>query len=214
MASRKLNTNIRQEQIAKATLDLVAAGGLNALSVAAVARRIGVVPSALYRHFKSKDEILDAAMALVHAKLMGNAEAVGEETDDPMEQLHRLLLRHARLIRENRGIPQVIFSQDFYVGHPERRGRVYEGIRDYLRQVARIIQRGQESSQIGRAIDPDAAAVMFLGLIQPSAILWHMSDGDFDVLRQAERAWPLFRKAMGNGALGSKSKPLTRRKGA
>jgi hypothetical protein len=29
-------------------------------------------------------------------------------------------------------------------------------------------------------------------------MLWHMSDGDFDVTRQAKRAWPLFAKAIRN----------------
>jgi hypothetical protein len=100
------------------------------------------------------------------------------------------------MIRENCGIPQIIFSQDFYFGQPARRKRVYQGIRGYLAEVARIIRHGQKAGQIGREVDPDAASVMFLGLVQPSAILWHMSDGDFDVTRQARRAWPLFRKAI------------------
>lgn len=200
MAVEKLDTQIRKEQIAQATLELVAAGGLKKLSVAAVARRVGLVPSALYRHFKGKDEVLDATLELIQDKLLENVRAVGEETDDALEQLHGLLMRHVRMIRENRGIPQIIFSQDFYTGHPDRRGRVYRGIRSYLAEVARIIRSGQEAGQIGREVDPEAASVMFLGLVQPSAILWHLSDGDFDVTRQAQRAWPLFRKAIQDGA--------------
>jgi AcrR family transcriptional regulator len=214
MATEKLDTNIRQEQIAKATLELAAAGGVNALSVAAVARRIGVVPSALYRHFKGKDQILDSALELINDKLMANAQAVRHETDDPLQQLYRLLMRHVRLIRENRGIPQVIFSQDFYVAHPQRRTRVYQGIRAYLAQIAQIIRSGQQRRQIAPSIAPNAAAVLFLGLIQPSAILWHMSDRRFDVSRQAQRAWPLYRKAIQDGAVRSATPPRTPRKGA
>lgn len=72
MATEKLNTQVRKEQIAQAALELVAAGGLMKLSVAAVARRVGLVPSALYRHFKGKDEVLDAALGLIQDKLLGN----------------------------------------------------------------------------------------------------------------------------------------------
>ncbi|HOQ87568.1 MAG TPA: TetR/AcrR family transcriptional regulator [Phycisphaerae bacterium] len=200
MAVEKLDTQVRKEQIAQATLELVAAGGLKKLNVAAVARRVGLVPSALYRHFKGKDEVLDATLGLIQDKLFDNVRAVGEETDDALEQLHGLLMRHVRMIRENRGIPQIIFSQDFYAGHPDRRGRVYRGIRSYLAEVARIVRDGREAGQVGQEVDAEAAAVMFLGLVQPSAILWHMSDGDFDVTRQAQRAWPLFLKAIQNGA--------------
>ena len=210
MATEKLDTQVRQEQIAQATLELVAAGGLKKLSVAAVARRVGLVPSALYRHFKGKDEVLDATLGLIQDKLRDNVRAVSEETDDALEQLHGLLMRHVRMIRENRGIPQIIFSQDFYAGHPDRRSRVYRGIRSYLAEVARIVRDGREAGQVGREVDCEVAAVMFLGLVQPSAILWHLSDGDFDVTRQAQRAWPLFLKAIQDGAA---SPPEEARKG-
>jgi AcrR family transcriptional regulator len=196
MATEKLETQIRREQIAQATLDLVAAGGLKKLSVAAVARRVGLVPSALYRHFKSKDDVLGAALEMILEKLLTNVAAVCEETDDPLERLHRLLLRHIRMIRENRGIPLIIFSQDFYAGHPDRRERVYAGICDYVSEVGRLIRQAQQTGQVGQRVDVEAAAVLFLGMIQPSAILWHMSDGQFDVTRQAQKAWPLFLKAV------------------
>jgi len=199
MGTEKLNTEIRKEQIAQATLELVAAGGLKKLSVAAVARRVGLVPSALYRHFKGKEEVLDATLGLIQEKLLGNVKAISEETNDAVEQLRGLLMRHVRMIRENRGIPQIIFSQDFYIGHPDRRDRVYRGISTYLAEVARIIRRGQEAGQIRDDVDPETASVVFLGFVQPSAILWHMSDGDFDVTRQAQRAWPLFLRTIQNG---------------
>jgi hypothetical protein len=37
---------------------------------------------------------------------------------------------------------------------------------------------------------------MFLGLLQPAAILWHLSDGTFDAARQVERAGPIFLDAI------------------
>jgi hypothetical protein len=33
---------------------------------------------------------------------------------------------------------------------------------------------------------------MFLGLIQPLVILFHLSDGGFDVNKHIEGAWPVF----------------------
>lgn len=196
MATPKLDSQVRQEQLAKATLELVARSGLKKLSVAAVARRVGLVPSALYRHFKGKDEVLDATLELIQRKLRDNVRAVCEEADDPIERLRLLLERHVKLIRENRGIPQIIFSQDFYIECPPRRERVYQGIRNYLSEVAGIVRQGQRNGRVRRSLDPDAVSVLFLGLIQPAAILWHMSDGEFDVARTAHKAWRLFLTAI------------------
>lgn len=58
MSAEKLDTEIRREQIAQTALALVAWHGMRALTVAAVARRAGLVPSAIYRHFRSKDDLL------------------------------------------------------------------------------------------------------------------------------------------------------------
>lgn len=196
MAMEKLETQVRRKQITQAALELVTDGGLKKLSVAALARRLGLVPSALYRHFDDKGALLDAVVELIECKLLDNVEAVCLETTDPVERLYRLLLRHVKMIRENRGIPLIVFSQDFYAGHPGRRKGIYGSIRNYLSEVARLLRHAQEAGRISSAVDVEAAAVMFLGLIQPSAILWHMSDGEFDITRQAQRAWPLFLNAV------------------
>ena len=60
----KLDTEIRPEQLSQAALALIAAHGLEGLSIARVARRVGLVPSAIYRHYSGKDDLVDYAPAL------------------------------------------------------------------------------------------------------------------------------------------------------
>ena len=126
MADEKLDTQIRQEQIVEAALGLVAAYGVKRLSVAAVARRVGLVPSGIYRHFKSKDDILAAVLDLLEKRLLANVEAARQESFDPLERLHSLLIRHIRFIRDGRAIPHIVFSGELHSGHPERRARVQQ----------------------------------------------------------------------------------------
>lgn len=196
MADQKLDTHIRQEQIAEAALELVASRGVGQLSIAAVARRVGLVPSGIYRHFKGKDEVLDAVLDLIRARLMANVEAVRAETADPVERLRRLLMRHVRFIRQGRAIPRIIFSDDVHSGHPDRRDRVHRIARGYLGEVARFVREGQQSGQIRPALDPETVSVMFLGMVVPAGILWHLTDGGFDVTQHAGRAWGMFHAAI------------------
>jgi AcrR family transcriptional regulator len=191
MSFEKLNTRVRRQQIAQEALKLVDSHGLKGLSMAGVARRSGLVPSGIYRHFKSKDEVLDGVLTLIHDRLFGNVNAVCEETQDPMERLRRLLVRHVQLIRENRAIPRVLFSEDVYGGHPQRKERVYGMISGYLNRVQEIVRQGQREGRIRKDLDPATVSLMFLGMIQSAAILWHLSDGRFDVTRHAKRAWKI-----------------------
>ncbi len=192
MGTEKLDTEVRQEQLAQAALSLITAQGLKGLSMARVARRVGLVPSAVYRHFESKDELLDAVLEMIRQRLHANVEQASQDATDALQILGRLVMAHVRLIRENEGILNVIFSEDVHEGRPERKTRVYSIIQGYLRKVAQIVSRGQQQGDIRPDADPGTVSVMFLGLIQPAALLWHLSEGDFDVTKHVERAWQIF----------------------
>jgi len=196
MSLEKLNSKVRQEQYARAALGLIAAEGLKSLSVGRVARRVGLVPSALYRHYPGKDALLLAVIGLIRARLHENVDTVLEETPDALERLRRLLTAHVRIIRENEGVLRVIFSDELHSGRQERKAQVWEMVSGYLTRVADIVAQGRRRGEIRGDIDPDTASVMFLGLIQPAAILWNLSGGRFDVTRHVQKAWPAFRSAL------------------
>lgn len=196
MSAEKLSTEIRQEQIAQAALDIVRTEGLRGLNLAALARRVGIVPSGIYRHFKDKDEVIDAILTLIGKRLVQNVSVARGESSDALDTLRRLLMRHVQMVRENAGIPRVIFSEEVYAGAPGRRKRVQKIILGYLAQVGEILKEGQRAGLVRKDVPTDTLAVMFLGLIQPGAILWHLSDGGFDVTKQAERTWRLYAAAI------------------
>lgn len=196
MRAEKTDTNIRQEQIAEAALKLVAANGMKGLSIAKIARHVGVVPSALYRHYKNKDAVLNAVLDLIQNRLMGNIRSVQNETNDPLKQLYKLLMKHIKLIRENQGIPRIVFSEDVYSDHQGRRQQMYTIINGYLGKIEEIVSGGQKSGAIRKELDPKSIALIFFGLVQPSAILWHLSSGDFDITKEARKNWAIIEKAI------------------
>ncbi|MCE5303634.1 MAG: TetR/AcrR family transcriptional regulator [Planctomycetaceae bacterium] len=194
MAEAKLDTEVRREQIIDAALTLAAEHGLRRLSVAAVARRVGLVPSGIYRHFKSKDDIIAALLDRVEQRLMANVEAARRENVDPLECLKSVLMRHIRFLREGKVIfiPRTIFSDDVHVGNPERRRHVLRIFTHYMEQLRQIVREGQTQGLLRADMEPQTAAMMFFGIIVPAGIMWHLTDGGFDVTRHALKAWRLF----------------------
>ena len=195
-AKRKYKTEIRQEQIARAALGLIAKHGLSELNITALANEVGVVPSAIYRHYQHKDAVLEAVLGLISKSLLANVKAVREEISDSFERLHLLLQRHVRLIRHHAGIPRVVFSEQIFAGNARRRRQIHGIISSYLREIARIMAEGQKAGDLRTDVSADSAAVMFLGLVQPAIILWLMSNQTFDVAGHAERAWRVFREML------------------
>jgi len=196
MSTEKLTTEIRKEQIAQIAFGLVASQGIGKLSIARLGRAVGLAPATIYRHFKSKDELIAAVLDIIEERLLGKVRAACEESPDALERLRYLLRFHIMFIRENQGALRVVFSEDVYSNSSERRKRVYKMIERYLGRINDIVRGGQEEGIIRTDIDPEAVSMLFLGLVQPASILWRMSDGNFDVTRSAERSWELLSDAL------------------
>lgn len=197
MRARKTRTEVRQEQIAQAALGVVERHGLRSLSIARVAKAVGVVPSGLYRHYPDKDRVLDTVLDLIAARMEANVAQARANGGSALDRLHGLLCRHIELVRRNSAIPRVVFSEELLHGRIAHRRRMYEIIQGYLREVEQLIRDGQREGCIRAGVDPEAASVLFLGLIQPGVVLWAMSGGEFDVGAHAEAGWKLFIEAVG-----------------
>lgn len=202
MRARKTKTEVRQEQIAQAALGVVERYGLPGLNVARVAKAVGVVPSGLYRHYPSKDGVLDTVLDLIATRMEANVAEARAKGANALDRLHDLLTRHVTLVRRNSAIPRVVFSDELLHGRPAQRRRIHEIIRGYLRHVEQLIRDGQCEGCIRAGVDPEAASVLFLGLIQPCVVLWAMSGGEFDIAAHVEAGWKLFIEAVGCTGLG------------
>lgn len=194
----KTSSEIRREQIATAALGLVGARGIKALTVTAIAEEVGVVPSAIYRHFKGKKEIIGAILECIGKRIQSNVKEVCAETEDAEGRLRILHSRHISMIRENNGIPRLIFSEEICGAQAEdgSKERLYAIIQAYRRAVTEIVREGQECGVLRNDTPAEAVSLMFLGLIQPVAFLHHISDGAFDVPLETERCWHLFSRSI------------------
>ena len=196
MRAKKTATDIRQEQITAAAMDLIAGDGVNALSITGIASRVGIAPSAFYRHYASKDDVLEGILDFLRARLMGNVEAVRKESDKAPERLKLLMARHVNLVSENPAIPKVVFSDSIYTGYPDRKAKVQGIVRAYLSEVRKIIAQGQNEGSIHKDYSPETVAVMFMGMILPTAVMRGALGTKHDLETYVESAWSVFERGL------------------
>lgn len=194
MSTEKISSDIRKEQIIEAALDILSNKDVQKLKIAEIARYLGLAPSALYRHFRNRDAILSAILEHIRERLYKNLENVRQTKTNAVDRLQALLFRHAKLIEQNQGIPRIVFSDEIWGQEKTKRQRMYRIVTGYLAELEDIVLEGQGKGEICRDVDAAVVARMFLGIVQPAALLWHMSDGDFDIEGHIEGAWPVFKK--------------------
>jgi len=187
----RVQTRIRRGQIADAVLAIAGEAGLPAVSVAAVADRVGITPSALYRHYASKEAMLLATLDRIGDRWVEDAEQARQGTGDPLEALRNLLSIHVRMVRESGGAPFLLFSEGS-LRNPKRRARLLAILLRLRAALTVLLRQAQEAGRVRRDVPAETLAVMFLGLFQPAATLWHLTRGRFDLTGHARRAWTLF----------------------
>ena len=198
MAAGKMDTEVRREQIAQAALAIIAKQGMKGFGIAAIADQVGIVPSAIYRHFKSKDEIVDSVLDLIRDSMIGNVASVCEETTDPVERLEKLVLRQIGMIHTIPVIPQIVFSSGSFEGFSKRKNKMHEGIKKYLVKIREIVLQGQKSGAIKPELDSEVLSMMILGTVQQAMIIWFISGGEFDAGKYAKKAWLFYKSAITN----------------
>ena len=190
--TEKKGTEIRREEIVLAALTLVANQGVKSMTIERIGRMVGLVPSAIYRHFNNKAAILKAVLGLIGERMRNNAIEVNKENSNSLEAIRKLLMRQVQLIMEFSAIPQILFSEEVYRENRELKTALHNMLKGFLNALTEIVERGQQEGRIRPDMESRRIAIMFLGLFQPSALLYHLNDGKFDIIKQVDMTWKMF----------------------
>jgi len=129
-----------REALLDAAIALIADGGYTATGVDAIARRSGVVKSALYWHFGSKDGLLIAALERTAREWVAEFEASVVVKAEPAQRLENMLQHVRKLFYERPDRVRLILSALIERG-PENE-EVREGVARIMGVMRDAIARG------------------------------------------------------------------------
>lgn len=189
MTRNRLSSTLRQEQILDTTLEIIAEKGVGGVNTSDIAQRVGIVPSALYRHFENKEALIDALLERTHKVLTENVRKITLKSSPSGENLKSLFLMHLEFIRKNPGIPKLVFSDAVVTGSPERREKLFSIVKTYTDRLAEIAEKGQKQGDIFSDISPEAVAFSMVSFVQYTGLILNLTDGRSDLGALAESAW-------------------------
>ncbi len=104
--SRDVRTRLLDAAVEAASIH-----GLSRLSVGDVAARAGLSRQTLYKHFSSKDELINEAVLREAAAMVTEVVAAGETIEDPKESLQASILVTLRVAREHPLLDRLIRTE-------------------------------------------------------------------------------------------------------
>ena len=196
MSQKHMSTLVRREQIADAAGKIIVRHGCENLTIKRLASEIGVTDGAIYRHFKSKKDILLLLIEHVEGNLVGDLDKGRVSESSPLEAFDDIVARHVASIRKRKGVSFQVIAEIISLGDRELNSRMYAGLQEYRARVRELLAVGVASGEIKAELDLDAAATLFFGMMQGMANLWALDSHGPDLDKNYIRVWNIFRGAI------------------
>lgn len=162
---KRQRSNIRRAQIKKAVLDIISEEGLHSISARNVAKRVGITDGAIFRHFKSKREIIKSIMTDVETELIEDLRSIVDSADGAEDRLYRFLYTHITYLVEHRGIAVLLFSEAAHLNFKQLRNQLRSILTEQKSMISKIIRDGVKEGTWRKKVNIDDASNLYMGIL-------------------------------------------------
>lgn len=160
--SRKSST-VRREEIAVAALRIIGEQGIASLTTTTLAAEVGVTSGALFRHFDSREAMLQEAAQYALAKIEGTFP---DPTLPPLERLLIMADNRVRIVGADAGVAWVLRSDQAYLSLPaDAVSRLQGLVKRSKKFVLTALRDGAKDGTIRTDIEPEVLFVPVMGTI-------------------------------------------------
>lgn len=163
---RHLPADQRRAVTIEAVVELAAEQNPSDITTAAIATRMGLTQGALFRHFQSKDAILEAVMAWVAESLLARVDKAAQGAASPVAALEAVFMAHIDFVSAHPGVPRMLFGQLQRPGKTVPKRMAQTLMQRYGERLRRLFEAGKQQGELDAGLDVDAAIVLFIGTIQ------------------------------------------------
>ncbi len=157
-------TDIRQEQIKKAVLEIIAEEGLHNLSTRKLAKKIGLTEGAIFRHFATKRAIIKGIMDDVSRDLISSLRNIVISPVKSEEKLFNYLCTNVKYLKENRGITILLFSEATHLGDQELKEKLNQILSEQKQFIIKIVKDGISEGVWNKKVNPEDIATLYMGI--------------------------------------------------
>ena len=141
--AKPLPADERRAVTVEAVVQLAAEQNPNDITTASIATRMGLTHGALFRHFPTKDAILQAVMEWVAERLLSRVNQAAESTTSPVAALEAIFMTHVDFVVEHPGVPRIMFGELQRAEKSGPRRLVRTLVRSYGQRLQKLVEAGK-----------------------------------------------------------------------
>lgn len=199
MTREYLPSEDRRAATVGAVIALAADHDPGEISTTAIAKHMGVTQGALFKHFPTKDAILEAVMTWVADRLLARVDSAASAMPTASQALEAMFLAHTSFVTEHPGVPRMMFGELQRAGSTAPKRMAATMLRQYAERLRLQLERGRASGEFAPQLDMEAAATLFVGTIQ-GLVMQALIAGDVQrISRDAPRVFAIYLRGITKG---------------
>lgn len=197
---KHLPADERRAATVEAVINLAAEQNPSDITTTAIAQRMGLTQGALFRHFPTKDAILEAVMTWVAERLLSRVDKATQNITSPLAALEAVFMAHIDFVSEHPGVPRMLFGELQRPGETLPKRMVQTLIQRYGERLRHLLERGKAIGELNASLDIEAASVSFIGSIQ-GLVMQSLIAGDAArIRRDASGVFAIYRRGIGSAS--------------
>jgi TetR/AcrR family fatty acid metabolism transcriptional regulator len=170
----------KYERILEAAVEVIAEHGFFNARVSDIAQRAGVADGTIYLYFKSKDQILMAAISNAFGAFLDLARTEVKSGSDPRDQLRRLALLHLTSLGSNRNLA-IVFQTELRQSARFLAQFSQHQLKQYFDLIREVVRDGQEQGVFRPDLSDKIVANCFFGSLDEMVTSWLLSERDYSL---------------------------------
>ena len=177
----------RQQQIIEESIKIIDEKGIQGLTIKNLSKAIGISEPGIYRHFKSKTEILLSIlnnfkeMAEMLSGLMKDFEGTA------IEKINFMFSRMLDLFSDTPSMVSVIFSEEIFKNEELLKNKITEVLNLHTQTIENIIAKGQEEKNVRNDIELKTLALLIMGSLRLLVKRWDLNNHNFDLRKEGSK---------------------------
>lgn len=168
--------SIRQIEIMEAATRRIDQQGIQELTIKNLSADLKLSEAALYRHFKSKNDILLGLLTYFQDDMKLRIEAIMEVPDQhPSEMLRQIFTSQLRSFEQTPAIVSVIFAESIFQFNRALHEKVTEIMGLMQKHIQTLVFQGQMSGNYTKTLGAESLTTIIMGSMRMVVLKWKLS---------------------------------------
>lgn len=177
----------RQLEIIEAAGEILTESGLAGLTTKNLAAKMGFAESALYRHFKSKEEVIVTMLQYLAADLDKRLTGCVAKLDDPVEKIKAVFNNQFDFFQKHPHFLVAVFSEGLLEESKQINAAIMQIMATKRKHLLPIIKQGQLEGVFETSAPAEDLLHIIMGSFRLHMLQWRMINFSFDVKQKGNK---------------------------